>query len=131
MFKDIIAKLKGGAFLDAQRKAASTVFAIHKPRIFQKGLDPDGAPIGVYRPNSKDKRGDKRGGQTVILTFAGSMKKDYQPTKDGSVGYGFSNQDEVDKANFCEERYGEIFALSEAEAKLYMDTLTDEIFGKK
>ncbi len=133
MFNDVIDKLEN--FKRAQRAAALTVFAIHKPRIFEEGRNSKGGKIGKYVSGSKDKRGDKRGGKDVILSFTEAMKKDYQPSAADAnvVGYGFSNQVELDKANWNEERYNQapIFLLTNRETDLYLTTLSDLIFGKK
>jgi hypothetical protein len=131
MFKDVTEKLDN--FEREQRKAALTVFAIHKPRIFERGINANGGKIGEYKDGPYKAMRAKRGRETafVNLEMFGSMKKDYQPTKVGVVGYGFSNQKESDKADFNEERYGLIFELTPEEAALYAQLLSDQIFGKK
>ncbi len=131
MFEDVTKKLD--EFEKWQRAAALTVFAQHKPRIFEKGLASDGSKIGSYEDGAyKDKR-QKRGRETsfVNLEMTGSMKKDYQPTKSGIVGYGFSNTTESAKADYNEDRYEKaIFALTEQERELYTRTLDNFIFGQ-
>ncbi len=131
MFEDVTKKLD--EFEKWQRAAALTVFAQHKPRIFEKGIAADGSKIGSYEDGVyKDKRA-KRGRETsfVNLEMTGSMKKDYQPTKSGIVGYGFSNTTEAAKADYNEDRYEKaIFALTEQERELYTRTLDNFIFGK-
>jgi len=131
MFEDITKKLV--EFEKWQRKAALTVFAVHKPRIFEKGIAADDTKIGEYVDGPyKDKR-RKKGREVgfVNLEMFGSMKKDYQVSKEGEVGFGFSNRVELDKADFNEQRYGKvIFGLTDKEAELYARTLDNLIFGK-
>src|SRR6478736_5262618 len=131
MFKDITSKLDD--FEKWQRIAALTVFAVHKPRIFEQGKAADGTSIGKYSPGYKAKR-KSLGKETafVNLEFYGSMKKDYQVTKSGIVGFGFSNQVEAEKADKNENHFKKvIFDLTNAEAELYTKTLDELIFGKK
>jgi hypothetical protein len=111
------------------RMAALSVFAVHKPRIFERGLDAYGSPIGFYVADSVDKRGKNRGGNIVILSFTEAMKRDYQPTREGIVGYGFSSQVEADKSYWNEERYNtDIFALSDEESTMFIDLLGQLMF---
>lgn len=131
MFQDITAKLD--EFERWQRIAALTVFAVHKPRIFEQGLAGDGSGIGQYVDGPYKEKRRKRGRETtfVNLEMFGSMKKDYQVTKSGLVAYGFSNTREAEKADANEIRYGkEIFVLTDSEAALYTETLDKLIFGK-
>ncbi len=131
MFEDVTKKLD--EFEKWQRAAALTVFAQHKPRIFEKGMAADGTKIGDYEDGAYKKKRAKRGRETqfVNLEMFGGMKKDYQPTKTGTVGFGFSNTTEAAKADFNEDRYQKaIFALSESERELYTRTLDNLIFGK-
>lgn len=130
MFEDITAKLK--QFEKFQRQAALTVFATHKPRIFEKGIAADNTKIGEYvdGPYKDMRRSRGREVGFVNLEMFGSMKKDYQVTKAGQVGFGFSNQVEASKADFNEDRYKKaIFALTQEEQDLYMRTLDKLIFG--
>lgn len=131
---DSIAKeLQDGKF---SRIAALTVFAVHKPRIFEKGLNAAGGVIGTYVAGSMGpplktingvRRGTtNRGGNVVNLSFTEQMKKDYSMTTQGVVGYGFVNQFNFDKATWNEERYNAaIFALSEEEEDLFIETLAN------
>ncbi len=131
MFQDITAKLD--EFERWQRTAALTVFAVHKPRIFEQGLAGDGSGIGEYVDGPYKEKRRKRGREVdfVNLEMFGSMKKDYQPTRSGVVAFGFSNTREAEKADFNEIRYKkEIFVLTDAEAELYTTTLDRLIFGK-
>lgn len=132
MFEDITKKLDH--HVTYQRIAASTVFAEHKPRIFEKGEAADGTKIGEYVDGPYKQKRLVKGREVdfVNLEMTGAMKKDYQLTARGSeiVGFGFSNQTELDKAEYNETRYGKkIFELSQSEADLYMEKFTALIFG--
>jgi hypothetical protein len=132
MFNTIVEKLE--LFQQEQRKAALAVFAIHKVRIFQIGNAADGTKIGEYKDGAYKTLRRKEGREVsfVNLDFRGSMRKDYQPTKTGIVGYGFSNKNELDKANWNEEHFKKaVFFLSASERQLYVDTVSDLIFGKR
>ena len=131
MFEDITKKLK--QIEKYQRIAVSTVFAQHYTRIFVDGKAADGSKIGSYVAGPYKELRAKKGKETsfVDLSFTNAMRKDYKPTKSGTVAIGFSNTTEAAKADFNEERYGKIiFALSDKEADLYMKTLDELIFGK-
>lgn len=130
LFEDITAIL-GQEMVDGRfsRMAALSVFAIHKPRIFEQGLAADGTEIGIYVKNSVNKRGGNRGGEVVILSFTEAMKKDYQPSTQGDVGYGFSSQVELNKSYWNEERYDkDVFALSDEESTLFIDLVGQLMF---
>ncbi len=132
MFEDITKKLDN--FEKWQRIAALTVFAKHKPRIFERGLAADGSKIGNYEDGAYKKKRAQKGRETgyVNLEMFGSMKKDYQVTKAGIVGFGFSNKTEFDKATWNEDRYGkDIFQLTEEEGRLYTQTLDELIFENR
>jgi hypothetical protein len=125
--KDLVTQLS--QFDSASRKAALTVFATHKPRIFQDGRKADGSPTGIYVAGSKDKRGSNRGGQVVILSYTEQMKKDYQVTKTGIIGYGFSNTKMAERADYNEARYGKVFQLTTAEEAKYYELVRQQLFG--
>ncbi len=113
------------------RAAALSVFAIHKPRIFEEGKDANGNQIGEYVDGYyKEKRREKgREIGFVNLAMTEQMKRDYQPTQDGIVGYGFTNKFNLDKSFWNEDRYQkEIFALSDAEATMFVDLVGQLMF---
>jgi hypothetical protein len=134
LFQDIEARVTE----DLQNKkftriAALTVFAIHKPRIFEKGLTANNTRIGEYKDGPYKELRAEKGRETgfVNLAFTEAMKRDYQPTSQGVVGYGFSRQIELDKANWNEERYkAVIFDLSDEEWQLFENTWTKLILGE-
>lgn len=114
------------------RKAALTVFAEHKPRIFERGKAVDGTTRGyVDGPYKELRRKKGREVNFVNLEFTGQMKKDYQVTTSGTVGYAFTNQINSDKADGEEEYRGKIiFDLTRAEDEMYV-RIMDKLISKQ
>lgn len=114
------------------RTAALTVFAIHKPRIFEEGLAANGSSIGEYTDPAYIQKRRQAGRETgfVNLAFTEQMKRDYLPSDDGKAGFGFSDDEQKAKADFNEKRYGKpIFELSQEEEDLFVDTFEKLLFG--
>jgi hypothetical protein len=129
MFDDLIQNIEEEQTNESlARAAALSVFAVHKPRIFEEGRNAEDKQIGEYVDGYYKEKRRKMGRETgfVNLSMTEAMKKDYQVSDSGTVGYGFSNQVQSDKADYNEERYGAIiFGLTEKEAELYV-----ELFAK-
>lgn len=110
------------------RIALSSVLAIHKPRIFEKGLDGSDAKIGTYstKPISISKKNQARNtGKTyfkggyaeykkdigknpgyVNLRNTDQMRMDYGLIINGnSYGFGFQNKLNYDKSQWLQEKY--------------------------
>lgn len=110
------------------RIALSSVLAIHKPRIFEKGLDGSDSKIGTYSTNpiSISKKNQARNtGKTyfkggyaeykkeigknpgyVNLRNTDQMRMDYGLIINGnSYGFGFQNKLNYDKSQWMEEKY--------------------------
>lgn len=116
-------------FEKASRVAALSCFAIHKPRIFEKGENAEGGKIGQYVPSGKVKK-MKEGHESAFVNLSDTeqMKKDYEPNTTGTVGFGFSNQFNFDKATWNESRYQAlIFALTDREEEVYIRVLAAEL----
>jgi hypothetical protein len=135
----------------AQRIAVNTVLPIHKKRIFQDGLDADGARIGVYSTNPIDipkKKQARDTGKTkfktgyaeyktaigknpgyVNLQNFGSMMADYGVMQSGTdLGLGFQNPHNYDKSMWLQDKYGkQIFHHSQSEIDLLMNVLMFEL----
>ena len=102
--------------------AAVSVLALQVRRIFDEGLDADGADIGRYSDAymqeriERYKRGDSR---RVILTATAQMRNDYSYIRGSNfVGFGFKNPENAKKADDNEKRYKKsIFALSKKETE--------------
>lgn len=135
----------------AKRIALSTVLAVHKARIFEKGEAESGGKIGTYgtNPISISKKNQARNtGKTyfkggyaeyksavgknpgfVILRNTDQMYGDYGLVGSGSeFGFGFQNDANADKMGWMTDKYDkEIAALNQRELELFADVLTREL----
>lgn len=133
------------------RIAISTVLSVHKPRIFEQGLDATGAKIGTYGTNPisiSKKRQARQTGQTffpggyaqyksavgknpgfVILRDTDQMFMDYGIVRNGNkFGLGFQNKINFDKSIWMQDKYDkQIFDHTERELNLLASTLEFEI----
>jgi hypothetical protein len=113
----------------SKRVALTTVLAIHKPRIFEQGLNENGNKIGTYSPKYAIKK-KKIGRQSsfVNLEFTGQMKQDYGLIINGDkYAFGFQNEENDKKMGYAQERYNAGIAhLSQSEMDLLMDVLSEE-----
>lgn len=129
------------------RGALTTVLAIHKPRIFEKGLDAKGGKIGTYskKPISiAANRQARNTGQTyfktgydqyktaigknpgyVNLRNTDQMSSDYGLQGSGmSYGFGFQNSENYNKSQWMESKYDkDIFDVSDQEVNVLADSL--------
>jgi hypothetical protein len=133
------------------RIAVSTVLAVHKPRIFEQGLDADGAKIGTYSKNpisiSKSKQA-RNTGQTyfpggyaeyksavgknpgfVILRNTDQMMSDYGIRQAGNeFGLGFQNTENYNKSIWVQDHFDkQVFDHTEKELDILTATLEAEI----
>ena len=135
----------------AQRTAINTVLTVHKKRIFQDGLDADGAKIGSYSTNPIEipkKKQARNTGKThfkggyaeyktaigknpgyVNLQNFGQMMADYGLMQAGpDLGLGFQNPHNYDKSMWLQEKYDKaIFHHSQSEIDLLMNVLMFEL----
>lgn len=133
------------------RTAISTVLTRHKARIFNEGLDANGAKIGTYStvPISIPKRKQARdtgktkfpGGYAeyktsigknpgyVNLQNFGHMMADYGLIQSGmEYGLGFQNQENYDKSIAVQDHFDKtIFAHSNEEVELLGNVLIYEL----
>lgn len=133
------------------RIALSSVLAIHKPRIFEKGLDGTDAKIGTYstKPISISKKNQARNtGKTyfrggyaeykkeigknpgfVNLRNTDQMRMDYGLIINGtSFGFGFQNELNYKKSQWIEEKYDKsIFDNDSKELDILADVLVFEL----
>lgn len=133
------------------RTAVSTVLAIHKPRIFEKGTDASGAKIGTYssKPISIAKSQQARNtGQTyfpggyaeyksavgknpgyVILRNTDQMMVDYGIRQTGAdFGLGFQNTENYKKSIWLQDKYDkQIFDHTDKELDVLAQVLEREI----
>lgn len=134
-----------------KRVALTTVLAIQKPRIFEKGLDSTGATIGKYStsPISISKKNQARNtGKTyfkggyaeyksaigknqgfVNLRNTDQMMMDYGVVTNGTdFGLGFQNSLNSDKSGWMTEKYRkDIFALSDREIEVFANVIVDQL----
>ena len=133
------------------RIALSSVLAIHKPRIFEKGLDGTDAKIGTYstKPISISKKNQARqtgktyfkGGYAeykkdigknpgfVNLRNTDQMRMDYGLIINGtSYGFGFQNKLNYDKSQWLQEKYDkDIFDNDSKELDVLANVLVFEL----
>lgn len=133
------------------RIALSSVLAIHKPRIFEKGLDGTDAKIGTYstKPISIAKKNQARqtgktyfkGGYAeykkdigknpgfVNLRNTDQMRMDYGLIINGtSYGFGFQNKLNYDKSQWLQEKYDkDIFDNDSKELDVLTNVLVFEL----
>lgn len=133
------------------RTALTTVFAIHKPRIFEQGQDAKKQKIGTYstEPASISKKNQARntgktyfkGGYSeykkaigknpgfVNLRNTDQLQMDYQLIVDGDkYGFGFQNGFNFNKSQWLQEKYDkDIFDLTDHEINIFADTLKAQI----
>lgn len=134
-----------------QRTALTTTLAVHKPRIFQQGLDANGSKIGTYGTNpisiSKARQARNtgktyfKGGYAeyksaigknqgfVNLRNTDQMMIDYGlVSSGGKFGFGFQNDVNGEKSGWMTEKYQkDIFALSDPEVDVLTNTLVAQL----
>ena len=135
----------------AKRVAINTVLTVHKKRIFQDGLDADGARIGTYSTNPIEIPKKKQARNTGKTKFAGGyseyktaigknpgyvnlqnfgqMMADYGLMQAGpDFGLGYQNQLNYDKSIWLQDKYDkQIFHHSQSEIDLLMNVLMFEL----
>jgi hypothetical protein len=134
------------------RIALTTTMAVHKPRIFEQGLDSKGQKIGTYgtKPISISKKNQARqtghtyfpGGYAEYKTDIGKnpgfvnlrntdqMMMDYGIVGNSSSGFGFGFQNDANsnKADWMTDKYDkEIFAASDKEVDTFVNTLLFQV----
>lgn len=126
---DIVAKVNADIKSDRLRRTAlSTVLALHKPRIFDKGQSSDGSQIGTYSKAYGEKKSLLgRNPGYVNLRMTGQMASDYGLVVNGETyAFGFQNSFNADKADWLMDKYNkDIFHLSESELETLIKLLTD------
>lgn len=114
-----------------KRTALTTVLAVHKPRIFEKGQAEDGSKIGTYTKKYGERK--KKLGRNpgfVNLRLTDQMMGDYGLIQNGNdYGFGFQNSFNADKMQWNTERFGKrIAALSREEMDLLGNVFSDLVF---
>jgi hypothetical protein len=117
------------------RGIASTMCADIVERIHEKGEKADSSQIGTYSASYMKQR-KKKGysGSKVVLSYERQMQNDFgigavDPIKINGVGYGlgFKNSFNADKAQWMEDRYGDIYKLQKREKEKVIALANDFI----
>lgn len=122
------------------RTACLDSIALISERIQNKGLDsserkienrsPKTPKAGAYSKFYAEIRGEA-GRQTgyVDLTFTGEMMDslDFEKSSQNEYQIGFNNKAAADKAEWNEERFGDVFSLSESEIKLVGQAIENNV----
>lgn len=102
------------------REIASGMLPTTRERIHERGQKADGSQIGEYgdkylklRQSKYNRTADRK----VILSLTGQMENDYKviPLSDTEYALGFDNQFNADKAEWNEDRFGQVWALTDEE----------------
>lgn len=111
------------------RIALSTTIAVHKARIFEKGLKTSGGKIGKYSKKYgefKSKLGRNPGFINFRLTDA--MMNDYRVIASATeYGFGFNDDLNANKADWLQDRFGTVFEINDQELELYTNVLFFEL----
>ena len=101
------------------REISTTMLAITRERIHEAGLNANGSSIGEYSDRYLKLRESSNLGsdRQVKLFFTGQMQNDYSVVdiSDTEYGLGFQNQFNADKADWAEDKFGKIYALTDSE----------------
>jgi len=130
----ITVKLKGLENPDALlREIATSMLAIVKERIHEKGLNSAGTQIGTYSDSYLAYRSKvgKNTGSNVILALTGQMENDFKIVAQSNTRYalGFSNSFNAEKAGWAEKKYGKVYNLTSDEKEQVQDII-DEYLAK-
>ena len=113
------------------RLIAEGMLGATRERIHEEGKNAAGGQIGTYSPSYLELRIENRlsADPKVKLFFTGQMQNDYKivPLSDTEYGLGFSNQLNADKADWAEERFGEIYALTDQEMQGLRDIVSEYV----
>lgn len=111
------------------RTALSTTLAAHKARIFEKGLKEDGSKIGEYsEAYGKKKAALGKNPGFINFRLTDSMMNDYQiiQTKN-NAGFGFRDSFNAQKAEWLQERFGDVFYINDSEMDLFTNVMFFEL----
>lgn len=101
------------------REISTSMLAVTRERIHEAGLNANSSSIGEYSDRYLKLRESNNLGtdRQVRLFFTGQMQNDYSVVdiSDTEYGLGFQNQLNADKADWAEDRFGKIYALTESE----------------
>lgn len=136
-FAELRGKLLNAAQTDALlREIALGMLSVTRTRIHEDGKRADGSSMGNYSPSYLELRrkptsqgGTNDSNPKVRLFFTGQMQNDYKvvPLSATEYGLGFSNTTNSDKANWSEDRFGKVWALTDSELDQVRDIIREFI----
>lgn len=106
-------------------------------RIHDRGEKADNKPIGKYSDSymklRQSKKYNRDASRKIILSLTRQMEGDYKviALSENAYSLGFDNQFNADKADWAEERFGKIFALTDDElgqVRLIVKEYLDKVF---
>jgi hypothetical protein len=116
------------------RLQATSLLAIMRDRIHVQGKDSNGSQIGTYTPayikytRAKSGRGTDN---KVILSLTRQMENGYELYKlDNGTGIGFTTQEDMQKARWCEQTYQKPIFAPTAEEKAMVMQIADNFIAK-
>ena len=138
--KDLSSLSEGNQLADMLlREITQGLYAQMTLRVFdEEGTTlPNGSPIGAYNPKYYKRRVKEFGrtNRNVNLMATDQMHASFgwSALSDGSYGIGFANKLAADKSKWNEERFGDIFSLSESEKESIQPIISEFMtnhFGK-
>lgn len=116
-FKELAGKvLTAGQAESLVREIAVSMQTVTRRRIHNEGKNASGGQIGTYKPSYLEwrKNNGYSSSPAVKLFLTGQMQNDYKvvPLSKTEYGLGYDNKFNADKADWAEERFGKIFALT-------------------
>ncbi len=116
---------------------ASSVLAKVAHRIHTQGLKANGSKIGVYSSSYMKIRTANKPPRTsstdVVLSLTRQMELDFTVVAEGNtVGLGFLNSFNLQKAEWMEQQYPGVYAMSDEEnetIELVVENYLDGLFG--
>jgi len=129
-----------GNYIDkAQRTAGLTMLVKVKERVFNNGggKNSEGQSFGAYNSKYKEVRAKKesRTNANINLVFTGDLERDFKlGVNNGDYCLGFEaepnggkNPNASQKSEWLEERYGDIFQLTDSESDLFTNVFLFEL----
>lgn len=110
------------------REISTSMLSVTKKRIHEDGLNANGSQIGTYTSSYLAvRRKNNLSNTNVNLFFTGDMQNDYKviPISETEYGLGYDNKLNADKADWNEERFGKIFALTDDELEQVRDIIKE------
>lgn len=119
-FKELSGKMLTAAQSETLLRGISvSMLAVTRRRIHDQGKNANDSAIGTYSKSYLDwrKANGYKSDSSVKLFLTGQMQNDYKvvPLSKTEYGLGYNNSINANKAEWAEDRYGKIFALTDNE----------------